>query len=118
MKHTKTKKQNKTNQQRSVGQFLEVKLCVVGVPAERSEGKGDKKISEEKIAKNFPNLTKTKIHKSKKFNKPQTQESQRKLQYITIKVKTSDKEEILKTARKKGNILYMKKIADFSSETM
>lgn len=102
MKHTKTKKTKQNQLAEICGTISRSKIMCSWSPCRKVRGKGGQKISEEKIAKNFPNLTKTKIHRSKKFNKLQTQKSQRKLQYITIKVKTSDKEEILKIARKKG----------------
>ena len=100
-------------------------IHILGVPERRSERRRDRKIFQEIIAKNFPNMGKeplTQIQEAQRV--PYTINPRRNTpRHIFIKLtKIKDKEKILKAAREKKQVTYkgtpIRLSADFSAETL
>ena len=101
-------------------------ICIIGVPEgeEREKGTG-KKIFEEIIAKNFPNMGKEPLTQIQEAQLVPYKINPRRntLRHILIKLtKIKGKAKILKAAREKKQVTYkgipMRLLADFSAETL
>jgi len=103
----------KTNEE-SLGELWDNDKCtnihIIGVPeGEERERKGQKKIFEEIIAKNFPNMGKEPLTQIQEAQRVPYKINPRRniLRHILIKLtKIKDKEKILKAAREKKQITY------------
>ena len=100
-------------------------IHIIGVPEGEEREKGLKKISEETIVKNFPNMGKgisTQVQEAQRV--PYRINPRRNTpRHIVIKMaKMKDKEKLLKAAREKRQITYkgtpIRLTADFSLETL
>ena len=99
-------------------------IHIIGVPEGEEREKGHKKIFEEVIVKNFPNMVKeiaTQVQEAQRI--PGRKNPRRNmLRHIVIKLtKIKDKEKLSKAIREKQQITHMRTpirlIADFSAET-
>ena len=79
-------------------------ICVIGVPEGEERKKGSKKIFEEVIAENFPNMGREIINQIQEVQRVPGRINPKRnaLRHIAIKVaKIKEKDKILKTTRKK-----------------
>ena len=86
-------------------------IHIIGVLEGEEKKKGPKKLSEERVTENFPNLRKeTDIQVQQAQRIPNKKKTKRQTQrHIIIEmVKVKDKEKILKAARE-NNLLYTRK---------
>ena len=96
-------------------------ICIIGVPEEERE-KGPKKIFEEIIVENFPNMGKeiaTQVQEAQRLS-GRINTRRNTPSHIIIKLtKTKDKEKLLKVTREKAQITYkgtpIRLTADFSA---
>ena len=100
-------------------------ICIIGVPEGEEREKGPKKIFEEIITKNFPNMGKESLTQIQEAQRVPYKINPRRNtpRHILIKLtKIKDKEKILKAAREKKQIACKgtpKRLsADFSTETL
>ena len=100
-------------------------IRIIGVPEGEERKKGPKKIFEEIIVKNFPNMVKeraTQVQEAQRV--PGRINSRRNMsKHTVIKLaKIKDKEKLLKAAREKQQITYkgtpIRLTADFSARTL
>ena len=100
-------------------------ILIIGVTEGEEREKGPKKIFEEMIVENFPNMgkeTATQVQEAQRV--PYKINPRRNMQrHIVIKLaKIKDKEKLLKAVREKQQIIYMgtpiRLTADFSAETV
>ena len=123
----KREKRLKTNEESLRELWDNVKLInvhIIGVP-EGEEREGDRKIFQEIIAKNFPNMGKESFSQIQEAQRLPYKINPRRntLRHILIKLtKIKDKEKILKAAREKKQITYkgtpIRLLADFSTKTL
>ena len=99
-------------------------IQIIGVPEKEEKKKGYKKIFEEIIVENFPNMEKEIVNQVHEVQRvPYRMNPKRNTRHILIKLtKTKHKERILKAAREKRQVTYkgnpIQLAADLSAETL
>ena len=96
-----------------------MRLGIIGIPEGEERKKGADNLFEEKIAENFPNLGKeTEIQIQEAHRASSKINSRRNTPiHIVIKMaKSSDKERILKAARKKKIVIYKENLIVISAD--
>ena len=100
-------------------------IQIIGVPEKEEKKKGYKKIFEEIIVENFPNMEKEIVNQVQEAQRVPYRKNPRRNtpRHILIKLKkTKHKERILKAAREKQQVIYKGNplclTADLSAETL
>ena len=100
-------------------------IRIIGVPEEKEKRKGTKKIFEEIIVDNFPNMGKEVVNEVQKVKRVQYRVNPSRNTPRSILIKLSEikyKEKILKASRAKQQITYkgtsIRLTADLSAETL
>nr|KAF6469799.1 hypothetical protein HJG59_011157 [Molossus molossus] len=100
-------------------------ICIIGIPEEEENGQGLENIFEEIVTENFPNLVKEEGIQVQEAHRASSKKNPNRPtpRHIVIKrPKLKDKERILKAARDKQQVTYIRNSirpsADFSTETL